>query len=277
MMADVNSHSDFPSLSGGRPQMNNGFAGGWNSNAIRQPSAQHQQQSSQGPIQQQRTPSAAPSHQSMDQFDGQRSQQPSGDRGAGGDEFPPLSGQSTSESVRPPGDFNNTMSSPHQMHSQSNGQQTQLPIRDGSNAFQQGRSTSAQSASTGQAPQSAPNPAVKKWAAMTEQERWGLAGLAAKLEARRQMDIGGEVDDTLPQEMRSAALLMGHDLNTLDMNLDSPDPIYPTFSPFPGLAGTGGLFDGRDRPPIPDFWLPPAYTVNNVPPVETRMSAFSDG
>jgi CCR4-NOT transcription complex subunit 2 len=47
----------------------------------------------------------------------------------------------------------------------------------------------------------------------------------------------------------------------------SNSPLYPTFgSPF---------VEPNGRPVIPDFTLPGAYTVNNVPPLHTKMSSFS--
>ena len=70
---------------------------------------------------------------------------------------------------------------------------------------------------------------------------------------------------------------MGHDLSSLGMDLDSTEPLYPTFHPFQAPGSTGSSFDYHDRHIIPDFTLPAAYTVTNVPPLSSRMGAFSDG
>ncbi|SMQ50923.1 unnamed protein product [Zymoseptoria tritici ST99CH_1A5] len=279
--------SDFPTLStgpGARPQQNSG----WNSNVIRQP-PQQQQQQSQAPPQQhsaQRAPSTAPSHQSMDQFDGPRNQ-PAGDRGGNiGDEFPPLSGQVNGGSIRPSNGFSDTLESPEPAHPQPNGQQTQLPIRNASNNFQQSQqdpSTSApqnQSQSQSQSNQtpSSTQPAsgVKKWADMSDQEHFGLMGLSAIFEARKQYDLGGQPDATIPPEWSNSVLGMGQDLNTLGMDLDSSEPLYPTFHVFPDATGTGSMYDSRSRHPVPAFEVPTAYMVTNVPPMHSRINAFSD-
>lgn len=61
---------------------------------------------------------------------------------------------------------------------------------------------------------------------------------------------------------------MGVDLNNLGIDLDSTEPLIPTLStPFA---------DATSRPAIPDFHLPAAYNVNNVPIVHTRISNFAD-
>ena len=285
--ADVTSLSEFPSLSGGpRPQQSNNNnssanSASWNSNAIRQPSAQQQPQVQQP---QQRTPSAAPSQQSLDQFDGQRSQQPSADRAGGGDDFPPLSGQINGDALGQTNGFTSGLASSDVQPRRTNGQQTQLPTRDGSNAFQQshqppiGQPVPQSHVQTSQHVQpSSTSSTVKKYADMTENEKWGLPGLMAIFEARKQRESGGEVDDTLPVAMRSA-VMMGHDLNSSGLDLDSPEPLYPTFTPFqtPGNSGSSTL-DFHDRLVVPDFNLTSAYTVTNVPPLASRMSAFSDG
>lgn len=117
MQADIDSTSDFPSLSGGAPQPGNNAAAAaaWNNNsAVRQavtqqpqqqpavqrpqqqsqqPSQPQQQQQQPQPQQQPRAPSTAPSQHSIDQsYDGARSQDASVGRGTS-DEFPPLGGQ----------------------------------------------------------------------------------------------------------------------------------------------------------------------------------------
>jgi CCR4-NOT transcription complex subunit 2 len=291
--ADIFSFSDFPTLStgpGARPQQNSG----WNSNVIRQPPTQTQPPSQPPPEQQsaQRAPSAAPSHQSMDQFEGQRTQQPAGDRGGnGGDDFPPLSGQQNGEPTRQSNGFSSTIESPEPSHPQPNGQQTQLPIREASNSFQQPQQTpinastsAAQNQSQSQAPSNQtptstqpPPSGVKTWADMSEQEHFGLMGLSALFEARKQHDLGGQPDPTIPPEWSNSVLGMGQDLNTLGMDLDSPDPLYTTFHVFPDSTGTGSMYDSRSRHPVPAFEVPVAYMVNNVPQMHSRINAFSDG
>lgn len=111
---------------------------------------------------------------------------------------------------------------------------------------------------------------------MTEEEKWGLEALSAAYEARKNLENGQPVDETLPPIMRSA-IFFGQDLSALGMDLDSVDPIYPTFTPFPAANSTGSTFDFHDRHTIPDFQLPGAYTVNNVPPLAGRVAALSDG
>ena len=111
---------------------------------------------------------------------------------------------------------------------------------------------------------------------MTEQEQWGLEALSAAYEARKNLESGQPVDETLPSIMRSA-IFFGQDLSALGMDLDSIDPIYPTFTPFPAANSTVSTFDFHDRHTIPDFQLPGAYTVNNVPPLAGRVAALSDG
>jgi len=96
-------------------------------------------------------------------------------------------------------------------------------------------------------------PQRRPLAEMTESEKWGLPGLLAKLPGRSE---GG------------SSFFMGVDLNNLGIDLDSTEPLIPTLStPFA---------DATSRPAIPDYHLPPAYDVNNVPIVHTRISNFAD-
>ena len=111
---------------------------------------------------------------------------------------------------------------------------------------------------------------------MSEQEQWGLEALSAAYEARKNLESGQPVDETLPPIMRSA-IFFGQDLSALGMDLDSLDPIYPTFTPCPAANSTGSTFDFHDLHTSPDFQLPGAYTVNNVPPLAGRVAALSDG
>ncbi|KAI6825088.1 hypothetical protein KC358_g8078, partial [Hortaea werneckii] len=295
--------SDFPTLSGGPRQAAPSAAASWNSASIRQTSAQYQQQqqqqqqaaAQQAAPQQQRAPSAAPSQQSLDQgLDAGRSQQPTepdarsgGGGGGGGDEFPPLSGPGQLN-----GDTSNlgsAVTSPGASQPPT-AQQTQLPIREASNAaFQAPQSQQQTPIGPPQLPQSTPQlpqqntasqppaTAVKRYADMTDDEKYGLAGLAAAFEARRLYEIGqtSQIDATLPSTMRNA-LFLGQDLSLLGLDLDSPEPLYPTFSAFPSAAAGTNSFDYTERNVVPEFSLPPAYVVTNVPNLEGRMGGFSD-
>lgn len=150
-------NSDFPSLSGGPQPASNAGQSSWNSNILRQPPAQQQQpiqqrapqqsQQSQAPQQQaqqqqqqqqqqQRVPSATLSQQSADHQDEQQAQQPSTEQSnGGGDEFPPLGVRTDGELFEQAnGHGGVTLQSPDGSQSQGNGQQTQLPFRDASNA-----------------------------------------------------------------------------------------------------------------------------------------------
>ncbi|KAF2763003.1 hypothetical protein EJ05DRAFT_22975 [Pseudovirgaria hyperparasitica] len=93
----------------------------------------------------------------------------------------------------------------------------------------------------------------KRLTDMTESERFGLPGLLAM------------ISEHGPDH---SALAAGQDLTALGLELNRPDnsPLYPTF---------GSPFSDVTRPVIPDFSLPPAYTVNNVPPLSQKMSSFS--
>ncbi|KAK4992746.1 transcriptional regulator [Elasticomyces elasticus] len=93
----------------------------------------------------------------------------------------------------------------------------------------------------------------RRLSGMTEAEKWGLPGLLAMLPGN------GEP---------GSAMMMGHELHTLGLDLDNPNPIFPTF--------TTPFAEPNSRPVIPDFKLPPAYTVTNVPPLAGRITGFSD-
>ena len=122
-MADIDYNSDFPSLAGGprQPPNSNNNWGGNNSNAIRQPPIQ------QAPSQP-RAPSTAPSHQSIDQFDGQRSQQQSIERSSG-DDYPMTSNLMNGNGngnglTQTNGGLASSVGSPDDAHAQPNGQQS---------------------------------------------------------------------------------------------------------------------------------------------------------
>ncbi|KAL6154799.1 hypothetical protein ACJBU6_06418 [Exserohilum turcicum] len=95
----------------------------------------------------------------------------------------------------------------------------------------------------------------KKLSEMTDSERYGLPGLLSMI----------------PMESPDySTLAMGQDLTVLGLDLSRPDnsPLHPTFgSPF---------VESNVKPVIPpDFTLPAAYTVTNVPPLHTKMTSFS--
>jgi CCR4-NOT transcription complex subunit 2 len=267
--------SDFPTLSGGpRPTANN-QPGSLNYNAVRQGLGQ-QQPPPQQPQQPQRAPSTAPSLPGS--VDGQvESRSISQQRPQ--DDFPALAGRQQTLN----GDHGNgTLASPAPSNAQ---QQTTLPMREASNsAFQQppqqapigaGQplSNGGQAAATG-----ASATGIKKYADMTDREKYGLTALTAAIESRNQRESGHpeNVDQTLPPAYRSN-IFLGHQLDNLDLDLNSPDPILPTFHVWGMNGNTGSPFDYRDRMTIPDFTLPPAYQVGNVPSIEGRKAALSDG
>ena len=292
-VTDDKYNSEFPSL-GPQPQQANASQA-WNTTALRTPqqapaqratpsqqpqqqpvqqSQQAQQQQSQ-PQQQQPQQSRSVSgqtHESLQQepsnmdsqFDGQSpisgragSEQPQ-------DEFPPLSNQAQlngrvngyshedgafgSESSRP------RPANPPGIEQQMGLMQQQPPIGQASAQQQPSQHSSnfapqmVDALITNQAvPQQ-----LKPYDEMTEAEKWGLPGLLAKI---RSNDA-------------SSAFTMGVDINSLGLDLDSPEPLFATFStPFA---------DNRSRPVIPEFTLPGGYTVTNVPALATRMNAFSD-
>jgi len=95
----------------------------------------------------------------------------------------------------------------------------------------------------------------KKLSDMTDSERYGLPGLLSMI----------------PMDSPDySSLAMGQDLTVLGLDLSRPDnsPLHPTFgSPF---------VESNVKPVIPpDFTLPAAYTVTNVPPLHSKMASFS--
>ncbi|KAF2835242.1 hypothetical protein M501DRAFT_1008656 [Patellaria atrata CBS 101060] len=106
-----------------------------------------------------------------------------------------------------------------------------------------------------ESPNNVPPPERKRLADMTDLERFGLYGLLSIIK------------EDSPDH---SALAVGQDLTVLGLDLNRPDnsPLYPTFgTPF---------VEANPRPIIPNFTLPAAYTVTNVPPLASRMNAFSD-
>ncbi|KAH0304045.1 hypothetical protein KCU71_g10403, partial [Aureobasidium melanogenum] len=227
-----------------------------------QPSQQQQQQrsvSAQTHESQQHDPSNLDT-----QYDGQSptsaragSEQPQ-------DEFPPLSNQAQlngrvngyshddgafgSEATRP------RPANPPGIDHQLGLMQQQPPIGQASTQQQPSQHSSNFAPQMVDAPianQAAPQQ-LKPYEDMTEAEKWGLPGLLAKI---RSNDA-------------SSAFTMGVDINSLGLDLDSPESLFATFStPFA---------DNRSRPVIPEYTLPAGYTVTNVPALGSRMSAFSD-
>ena len=99
----------------------------------------------------------------------------------------------------------------------------------------------------------APQLGKKRISEMTELEQYGLEGLFARIN---------------PNHPDHSPLALGHDLTTLGIDLNSPDPIYPTF---------GGPFTNpSERPAVPEYTTPQAYHVHNVQPLHSRIPSFSD-
>ncbi|KAF2805800.1 uncharacterized protein BDZ99DRAFT_501404 [Mytilinidion resinicola] len=136
---------------------------------------------------------------------------------------------------------------------------SQLPMRSGSIAGQAQRTQQTQwDQSFGSDAVQSPSqqvPQHKRLSEMNEKERFGLPGLLAMI----------------PLESPDhSTLAVGQDLTVLGLDLSRPDgsPLHPTFgSPF---------VESMSKPVIPpDFTLPAAYTVTNVPELHTKMSSFS--
>lgn len=88
---------------------------------------------------------------------------------------------------------------------------------------------------------------------MSEMEKYGFAGLLATLHG--------------PPEVRSLAL--GHDLPSLGLDMNSQDPLHPSFStPFAPNAPI--------RPLETDYTIPACYSVANVTPLHERINGFND-
>ena len=86
---------------------------------------------------------------------------------------------------------------------------------------------------------------------MTDQDRYGLRGL---LENIRNGDPNN--------------LAIGIDLTNLGLDLNSSEPLYPTFGG-PFAAGPARLLQ-------PDFILPACYSVGNVHPLEEKIASVTD-
>ncbi|KAL9026272.1 MAG: hypothetical protein Q9196_005041 [Gyalolechia fulgens] len=84
-------------------------------------------------------------------------------------------------------------------------------------------------------------------------DRWGLAGLLATIRSDNP-DVAG--------------LAIGQDLTQLGLDLNSQEPLWPTWS--------GPFAEPNSRPLQPDFHLPECYTVDNVHRVRDKIASFSD-
>ena len=95
---------------------------------------------------------------------------------------------------------------------------------------------------------------VQSLSQMSANEKWGLPGLLAMIRHPSQ-DI--------------ANLVIGHDLTNLGLDLNSTEPLHPTFAtPFAPSAAA--------RPLETDYTLPACYTVANVQPLHERIPSFSE-
>ncbi|KAI4113547.1 MAG: hypothetical protein LQ338_008157 [Usnochroma carphineum] len=84
-------------------------------------------------------------------------------------------------------------------------------------------------------------------------DRWGLAGLLATIRSDNP-DVAG--------------LAIGQDLTQLGLDLNSQEPLWPTWS--------GPFAEPNARPLQPDFHLPECYTVDNVHRLRDKIPSFSD-
>lgn len=103
------------------------------------------------------------------------------------------------------------------------------------------------------APPDSPAATPEQGSHLSELDRFGLAGLLATVRS-------GNPD--------IASLAIGQDLNQLGLNLNSIEPLYPTFA--------GPFAESGSRPLQPDFKLPECYTVDNVHRVREKIPGFSD-
>ncbi|KAL1296946.1 hypothetical protein AAFC00_004550 [Neodothiora populina] len=303
--------SEFPSLSGGPSQPNN-VPQAWNSTAIRQQPAVQRPQPQQAS--QSRVISGGQQPLSLDsQFDGQSAVAPRGANNqtqSASADFPPLGGQlnldrrrqapglnglgqmngqadqssdggsslealrSPSENFRTPSALQDVQESQsRQSRNVSNPSSTDqhLPFRN-ANANANANAASLQQTNSTTQPNATPQlqqggnfetPAQmgdnaptasqqqaseKQLSEMTESEKYGLPGLMAQL--------------------HNNTFFQGQELTGLEIDLDSSEPLHPMWStPFASLNA---------QRITPEFLLPAAYSVNNVPPIHTRITAFTD-
>ncbi|KAL8741914.1 MAG: hypothetical protein Q9190_005538 [Brigantiaea leucoxantha] len=88
---------------------------------------------------------------------------------------------------------------------------------------------------------------------MVSIDRWGLAGLLATIRS---------------DNPDASGLAIGQDLTQLGLDLNSPEPLWPTW--------TGPFADAGARPLQPEFHLPDCYTVDNVHRVKDKIPSFAD-
>ncbi|KIW05853.1 hypothetical protein, variant [Verruconis gallopava] len=94
-------------------------------------------------------------------------------------------------------------------------------------------------------------PSNKRLSEMSDRERYGMAGLLARMN---------------PEHPDHNPLLSGIDLTKLGINMDQSEPLIDTWA---------GPFDEQNFV-VPDFHLPAAYTVTNVPSLASKIDSFSD-
>ncbi|KAG8627703.1 hypothetical protein KVT40_003576 [Elsinoe batatas] len=304
--------SEFPSLSGG-PQAHsqNPMSQAWNSNALRQTQTPQQNtvqraapQTEAARQQQAQQQAAFGFGSNLDENFDNRASAPSRSESnpnqqlSGGDDFPPLGGGLNGE-VRHDrggviaggglggGAFGSQVNgqvdgesfgagavdglrSPMESHRTPSGPllgQQQLPFRDGpfsaSRQAPVGQPNAAQQSQQGvdfgsqmvESPSAAQSSAQsrRRLSELNDNEKWSLPGLVAMLPGRTSGSPG---------------IIMGQDLNSLGIDFESAEPLFPTF--------TTPFADASSRPAIPDFSLPTAYSVHNVPPLSSRIANFSD-
>lgn len=91
---------------------------------------------------------------------------------------------------------------------------------------------------------------------MSERDRWGLPGWHA-------------LHDGPNAELR--AISRGQDLNSLSVSSDTSTPLLRTF---PGPFAPPGAFP--PRPLDSDYTIPDCYIVQNVAPIQQRISGFTE-
>lgn len=92
------------------------------------------------------------------------------------------------------------------------------------------------------------------WTEMAPIDKWGLAGLLAQMH-------------TISKDQLELA--RGQDLTQLGLDLNSSEPLYPTFAtPFARPA--------HSRPLEADYHIPSCYAVANVKPLQERLGILGD-
>jgi len=108
------------------------------------------------------------------------------------------------------------------------------------------------------------------FSSLGESDKYGLQGLLAMLPGRASTIPNADDNPINIQDQRSS-LVMGQDVSNLGIDFDDPDPILPKLST-PFSADNPTTF----RPAIPEHIFPAAYSVHNVPPLQSRIGNFSD-